>query len=211
MRLLGLLLCLLPAAAFAQYQGPAVEACRAYAKREAARDGAMVKDVVFERDGYLLIERYTRKLGSQFVSSILTGNGAVVLDNAPGIELSFICLLASDKQPVFFNWLSRQNANVFVQCTRDGKLRAQPRSCLDTLQRAADDELGQIYAQRFQEANEKGGAVLAAYRKSNDEWREYREAECKRRRDHTPAGFSPDDFQAACMIELTRRRALDMR
>lgn len=215
MRLLALLLCLLPclspSPALAQYQGPAVEACRAYAKREATRDGGNVRDVVFERDAYLNIERYTRKAGSQFVSSILTGNGSVVLDNAPSVELSFICLLASDKQPVFFNWLPRANTSVFAQCTRDAKLRDKPRACLEYLQRVADDDLGQLYAQRFQEANEKGGPVLAAYRKSNDEWREYRDAECARRRDYTPAGFSPDDFQLACSIELTRRRGLDMR
>jgi len=211
MRLLALLACLLPLAAFAQYQGPAVEACRGYAKREAGRDGATIKDVVFERDRYLLIERYTRKAGSQFVSSILTGNGAVVLDNAPAIELSFICLLASDKQPVFFNWLPRQNVDAFVQCTRDATLRAKPRLCLETLQRAADEDLGQAYAERLQEANARGAAFLASYRKANDEWREYRDAECARRRDHAPAGASPDDVALGCMIELTRRRLLDMR
>jgi hypothetical protein len=211
MRFLAFFLCLLPAAAFAQYQGPAVEACRAYAKREATREGTTLKDVVFERDAYLLIEKYTRKAGSQFVSSVLTGNGAVVLDNAPSIELSFICLLANDKQPVFFNWLPRANASVFLQCTRDEKLRGQLRRCLDILQRAADDDLAQLYAQYFQEANEKGGAILAAYRKSNDQWREYRDAECARQRDYAPKGFSADDFQAACSIQLTRRRALDMR
>ena len=211
MRLLALLLCFLPVAAFAQYQGPAVESCRAYAKREASRDGATIRDVVFERDRYLLIERYARKAGSQFVSSILTGNGAVVLENAPAIELSFICLLANDKQPVFFNWLPRTNADAFAQCTRDASLRGKTRMCLEALQRAADEDLLQIYAERFQEANEKGGAVLAAYRKSNDEWREYREAECARRRDYAPAGASPDDVQMGCMIELTRRRLLDVR
>jgi uncharacterized protein YecT (DUF1311 family) len=209
--LIALILCLLPTAAFAQYQGPAVEACRAYASKESAKEGTTFKDIVFERDAYLLIERYTRKAGSQFVSSILTGNGALVLDNAPSIELAFICLLASDKQPVFFAWLPRANASVFVQCTRDEKLRGRLRLCLDILQRAADDELGQIYAHRFQEANEKGEATLAAYRRSNDQWREYRDAECTRRRGFAPAGISPDDFQAACSIDLTRRRALDMR
>jgi uncharacterized protein YecT (DUF1311 family) len=197
--------------AWAQYAGPAVEACRTYAKREATRDGASFKDVVFERDASLLIERYTRKVGSQFVSSVLTGNGAVVLDNAPAVELSFICLLASDKQPVFFNWLPRANAQVFAMCTRDASLRGNPRRCLETLQRVADEDLGLVYAQRFQEANERGGAVLVAYRKANDDWRAYRDAECARRRDHTPAGFSPDDFQLACVVELTRRRMLDMR
>ena len=53
--------------------------------------------------------------------------------------------------------------------------------------------------------------MLAAYCKSNDEWREYREAECARRRDYAPAGANPDDVQMGCMIELTRRRLLDVR
>ena len=60
---------------FAQYSGPAVDTCLAYAKREAVRDGTGA-NIVFERDQDLMIERYTRKLGNQFVSSILRGNGA---------------------------------------------------------------------------------------------------------------------------------------
>ena len=99
MRIAALLL-FFAGSAFAQYSGPAVDACLGYAKREAAREGTRAKDIVFERDQNLSIERYTRKLGSQFVASILTGNGAVVYDGAPSAELSFICLLASDKQGV---------------------------------------------------------------------------------------------------------------
>ena len=186
----------------AQYQGPAVEACRAYAQQEQKREGAS-GSVVIERDQSLLIERYTRKLGTQFVSSILTGNGAVVYEGAPSAELSFVCLLASDKQPVFFNWLARQDSSAYVQCTRNEAFRAKPRPCLDHLLRVAEADLGALYALRFLEANEKGGAVLAAYRKSNEEWREYRDAECARR-----AG---EDQKLACVIDLTRRRALDMR
>lgn len=185
----------------AQYSGPAVEACRAYAQQEQKRDGASGA-VVFERDQNLLIERYTRKLGTQFVSSILTGNGAVVFDNAPSAELSFVCLLASDKQVVFFNWLARQHPSAYSQCTRSEAMRGKPRSCLEYVLRVAETDLGVVYSVRFHEANQKGGAVLAAYRKSNEEWREYRDAECARRAD--------EDQKLACVIDLTRRRALDM-
>ena len=87
MRAFSLIFIFLVSPAFAQYNGPAVEACRAYAKRELARDGNRAKDVVFERDQNLSLDRYTRKLGNQFVSSILRGNGAVVLDGAPSAEL----------------------------------------------------------------------------------------------------------------------------
>lgn len=197
--------------AFAQYNGPAVEACRAYAKKELERDGTRASDVLLERDSTLAIERYTRKVGNQFVSSILTGNGAVVLKDAPSVELSFICLLADEKRPVFFNWLPRQNAPALAQCRRSDEVRAQTRSCLELLQRTVEQDLAGVYALRFQEANERGEQTLAAYRKSNDEWRQYRDAECARRRDFSPAGVSPDDVQLACMVELARRRALDMR
>ncbi|HYG53799.1 MAG TPA: lysozyme inhibitor LprI family protein [Burkholderiales bacterium] len=197
--------------AHAQYNGPAVDACRAYAKKELEREGQKPKEVVFERDSALILDRYTRKLGNQFVSSILTGNGAVVLQGSPSAEMSFICLLADDKRPVFFNWLPRTDSAALPQCMRAEELRAKPRPCLELLQRIAEQDLTMIYAQRFQEANERGEKMLAAYRRSNDEWLQYRDAECARRRDYAPRGIAPDDVQLACVVDLTRRRALDMR
>jgi uncharacterized protein YecT (DUF1311 family) len=208
MRLLLLLLVATPA--FAQYSGPAVDACLAHAKREAPN----AKDVVFERDQNLQIERYTRKLGTQFVSSILRGNGAVVLDGSPSAELSFTCLLADDKRVVYFEWLARPNAPVLPQCTRDPGLKTK--GCLEHLLQVAELDLTQVQAMRFQEARERDDAAgnenaAIAFRKANDEWRQYRDAECARRREHAPKGVSPEDYQLACTLELTRRRTLDMR
>jgi uncharacterized protein YecT (DUF1311 family) len=195
----------------AQYKGPAVEACRAYALKELKRGGNQAKGVVIERDASLNIERYGGKVGAQPVSSILTGNGAVVYDGSPSAELSFVCLLADEKRPVFFSWQARPDAPPLAQCGRSESLRGKERDCLELLLRTAEQDLSQAYAYRFQEANERGEKSLAAYRKANDEWREYREAECGRRREAAPTGLSPEDHQAACMVELTRRRALDMK
>jgi uncharacterized protein YecT (DUF1311 family) len=197
--------------AHAQYKGPAVEACRAYAMKELQRDGTQAKSVVIERDANLSLERDPRKVGSQPVSSILTGNGAVVFEGAPSAELSFLCLLADEKRAVFFAWQARPNAPALAQCTRSDGLRSKAAGCLDVLLRVAEQDLSTVYAYRFQEANERGEKSLAAYRKANDEWREYRDAECARRRELVPSGIAPEDYQAACMVELTRRRALDMR
>ena len=213
---LAVVLLLFSNAVFAQYSGPAVDTCLAYAKREAARDGTQAKNIVFERDQNLMIERYTRKLGNQFVSSILRGNGAVVLDNAPSAELSFICLLASDKQAVFFDWLPRADPSALAQCTRDHSLRDQPRPCLELILRVAESDLTQVYAEHFQSARErdvKAGdeAAVDAFRKANEEWRQYRDAECTRRRGQAPKGAAAQDHELACVVELTRRRALDMR
>lgn len=216
MRVLALTLALIATPVLAQYNGPAVETCRALAKQEAARDGTRAKDIVFERDQNLQIERYTRKLGNQFVSSILRGNGAVVLDGAPSAELSFICLLADDKRAVFFDWLPRANVPALAQCTRDEAMRKQPRPCLELLLQVAENDLTQVYAIRFQESRERdhdagNENLVTSFRKANDEWRQYRDAECARRLDHRPKEVAADDHRLACMIELTRRRALDMR
>jgi len=213
---LAFVLFLFSSTAVAQYNGPAVDTCLAYAKREAEREGSRAKDIVFERNQNLSIERYTRKLGNQFVSSILRGDGAVVLNGTPSAELSFICLLASDKQAVFFDWLPRVNPSALAQCTRDEALRAKPRSCLEFMLNVADGDLTIVYAHRFQEARERDDgtgkeASADSFRKSNDEWRQYRDAECARRRDQAPKGTAAEDHQLACMVELTRRRAIDMR
>jgi uncharacterized protein YecT (DUF1311 family) len=216
MRAIAFLLLSFSISAFGQYNGPAVETCRAFAKQEAARDGTRAKDIIFERDQNLQIERYTRKLGSQFVSSILRGNGAVVLDGSPSAELSFICLLADDKRAVFFDWLPRTNVTALAQCTRDGALRDKPQPCLELLLQVAETDLTQVYAVRFQEARERdhdagNESAVTAFRKSNDEWKQYRDAECARRVESPPKEIVPDHHRLSCLVELTRRRALDMR
>jgi len=210
MRLLLLLVFVFASPAFAQYSGPAVDACLAYARREAPN----AKDVVFERDQNLQIERTTRKLGTQSVSSILRGNGAVVLDGSPGAELSFVCLLADDKRAVYFEWLARPNAPALPHCTRDPGLKT--RDCLEHLLQVAELDLTQVAAMRFQESRERADAAgnensVTAFRKADEEWRQYRDAECARRREQAPKGVAPEDYQLACSLELTRRRALDLR
>lgn len=201
----ALFLALVASSAFAQYEGPAVQSCREYAIKDLKRAGADVKDAVIESDRQLLIARYTRKVGSQFVSSVLSGNGSIVYPEAAAAELSFVCLLADDKHPVFFAWLPRPDASSLAQCTRDESLRGKSRQCLEMLQQIAESELGQLYAERFQEANGRGEAAVAAYRKSNDEWRQYRDAECDRQ------GAGAEDRRIACIVDLTRRRAWDMK
>ena len=154
---------------------------------------------------------WAASVGTASTPTTITGNGAVVYENAPSVELSFLCLLADEKRPVFFTWQGRPNAPVMIQCVRSEELREKTRDCLELLLRIAEQDLSLAYAHRFQEANERGERALAAYRKANAEWRDYRDAECARRLDLAPSGVAPEDYQAACVVELTRRRALDMR
>lgn len=193
-----------PLAALGQYAGPGVETCRAYAEREIRKEGSEVKAVVFDRDRDLNIDRYTRKVGGQFVSSLLYGNGAIVFAKAPAVEMNFVCLLADERRAVFFHWTPRRDAPTLAQCRRGG---GDAGECLDALLQAAEQDLTQAYAHRFQDARELDAArknedSVAAFRKAADSWRAYRDAECARR--------GATNERKACMVELTRRRALDL-
>ena len=194
-----------PMAGLAQYAGPGVETCRSHAEREIRKESHAVTALVFDRDRHLNIERYTRKLGSQFVSSLLFGNGAIVYAKAPAVELNFLCLLADEKRAVFFHWTPRLDASVLAQCRRGA---GDAGGCLDALLQVAEQDLTPAYAQRFQEArgldaSRKNEDSITAFRKAADAWRAYRDAECARR--------GAGDERKACMVELTRRRALDLR
>jgi len=217
MKALAVLACLLlPGAALAQVSAPALDACRDYAKRELARDGAQFQDLVFDADRDLLLERAARKPGKQLVASILSGNGAVVYETAPSVELSFVCLLAGDKRPLFFYWVPRRQRSALAQCTRSAALRAGPRACLEGLLQLEERSLGEVYALRLQEARSRDAAAgheqaYGAYRRSNEAWLQYRDAECARRSAGAAAGRDPDDTRLACMIELSRLRVAEMR
>ena len=206
MKRIALLLSIVSFHATAQYAGPAVDSCLAYASGEIRQGASKTATVVFDRDQDLVIERYTRKAGSQYLSSLLLGNGAVVHAEGPAIEISFVCLLADEKRPVFFTWFPRRDAPVLLQCRR----ARDPAGCLDLLLQVAEGELGQGYARHLVEAraaDAKAGNdnAMNAFRRSADAWKAYRDAECARR------GAAASDPTKACMAELTRRRALDLR
>jgi uncharacterized protein YecT (DUF1311 family) len=161
---------------------------------------------VFDHDSALNIDRYTAKVGTQFVSSLLYGNGAIVYGGgAPAVEMTFVCLLADEKRAVFFYWFPRRDAPALAQCRRSGA--SDTGKCLDTLLTIAEQELGALYTKHGADARQTDAKVgdenaSAAFRRGADAWKVYRDAECARR----PTG----DERKACMLDLTRRRALDL-
>lgn len=211
--LFALALLAAPAAALADAAGAAADACRAYARQEIARGGARVEDVVIERDGDLALQRYGRGVGRQRVDAVLTGNGAVVYEATPGIELSFVCLLAPKSRPVFFHWLPRRNAPALAQCRRSAALRAGARACLEKLLLVEERELARLYTERLQDARTRdaaagGDSAYRALTESNRAWRDYRDAECARR---AGRGREAADAVLACKVELSRLRGAEMR
>lgn len=201
-----LLIAALPLGAAAQYAGPAVPACRAYAERELKKQlGEDVRALQFDNDRYLHLAREPRKLGSQSVSATLSGHGAIVRRAGPPIELAFVCLLAGEKRALWFHWIPRRDAPALHQCRRDGEAQ----ECLQLLHDLAERDLVEASAMRFQEslqadASAGNNAASTAYRDSAAAWRAYRDAECARR------GPGGSDAWRACMADLTRLRYFDL-
>jgi len=88
--------------ASAQYEGPGFAACMAYGEKELMQDRT-IRSVVFINDRDTQIEKYTRKVGSQFVSSVLTGKATIERNSGKAQAIRYLCLLANDKTPVFFH------------------------------------------------------------------------------------------------------------
>jgi len=196
---------LLPATTWAQYAGPAVEACRSYAEQE-QKDPDRKAAVVIEKDRHLVLDRSARKVGSQAVSFTLYGNASFVLASGPAVEMNFICLLADEKRAVYFGWTPRMDSSAHTQCSRTNA--AQASSCLDAMVQVTEQDLTQAYATRFQQARDadaKAGneRLSEGIRRSNQAWLAYREAECSRRA--TP------EARKGCIVDLNRRRLQDVR
>lgn len=205
-RLAGLALLLLPLLAVAQISDPAVRACTAFAEREVKSGNMSVRSITLDDDRDRHLERYARKLGNQFVGFVLFGNGAILNASGPAVEFNFVCLLADEKRALYFFWAPRRDAPVLAQCRRGGTALTDP--CLEALLLAAEQDLTNAYANRLVEARQADAGAgnedrANAFRRSAEAWRAYREAECARR--------GGGDATKACLVELTRRRALDLR
>jgi len=201
---LALLAALLaPQTSLAQDVKPALEACRALAETEQRASGNKPASIELHADRTLGTDRDKRKLGSQAVSLVLSGNGVIAGDSGPATAMSFVCLLANERRAVYFHWAPRFDAPALEVCARETDV------CLDTLLQVAEADLTQGYAVRFQQARDadaKAGNETAAdtFRRSNQAWLAYRDAECARQ------GGTPR-ARKACVIDLTRRRLHDVR
>ncbi|MBM3366832.1 MAG: DUF1311 domain-containing protein [Betaproteobacteria bacterium] len=208
MRKLVALLALLAAAAptMAQNAASAAQACQAFAEAEIRKSSTAAAVVRLDTDANLNLERYNRSLGSQQVSALLSGNGAVVYPQGVPVELGFVCLLSGEKRALFFNWTPRTEAPSLAQCRR----MKETARCLDALLMDAEQELAMRHASllvdaRAQDVKAGNEAATGVFRRSSEAFLAYRTAECARR------GADGSEPHKACLVDLTRKRGLDLR
>lgn len=198
--------------AAAQYDGPGFRTCEAYANRQLASGNASIARVVLVNDRETVLDRYTAKVGSQFVSSVLSGNGLLRLKDGAVAGVRYVCLLASDKQAVFFRAEPRQ-VGALEQCRAETADAGDLGACLQRLLDGAQGRLDAAESHVRQEAqalDRRSGRTRAAasFDEGERAWRAWRDGACAYRREAAVAAEgNGEHVYRACQADLTRRRA----
>ncbi len=100
---------LLPNLAIAQAPNPTadptVQSCQTYA-RELYREVKEIRQIQLIDDAKARRDRFETKVGSQFISTEVMGNGRLMTQKG-WQNFSYLCLLESDSKALYFRILSR--------------------------------------------------------------------------------------------------------
>lgn len=160
-------------------------------------------------------EKYGDKVGSQSVSTLVSGYG-IWQDKADGpSDVHFVCLLESSAKPVFvaivedgrrdpvdvcWDGFEPSGWGKMTQCLQDS-LKREEAALADALEKAtqqAGQSLDKISAKK-------------TLQESNAQWRKYRDAECARQQAFVAGRNHPDIGELTCQIQKTAERISDLK
>ena len=96
---------ILPSRANAQSPDPTVKSCQTYA-RELYREVKEIRQIQLIDDAKTRRDRFENKVGSQFISTEVMGNGRLMTQKG-WQNFSYLCLLESETKALYFRILSR--------------------------------------------------------------------------------------------------------
>ena len=159
--------------------------------------------------------KYEDKVGSQSVSTVLSGHG-VWQDKAGGsLDVSFVCLLENSAKPVFVGIVEDKRRDPVAVCwdgfeaAEWGKLT----QCLQDSLKREEAALAEALNKATQQAAQSMDKLSAkkTLDESNVQWRKYRDAECDRQQAFVAGRNHPDIGELTCKIHKTAERISDMK
>ena len=194
---------------------PALDACQGFATRHYRQlnPEQFVSVQLLEED--VNQDKYEGKVGSQFVSTVLSGDGIWQDKTGGPSNVRFICLLENPEKPVFVDLVEdgpRDPVDVcwdafepagwgkMTQCLQDS-LKREEAALADALNKAA-----QQAGQSLDKASAK-----KTLQESNARWAKYRDTECARRQAFVAGRNHPDIGELTCQIQKTAERISDLR
>lgn len=161
-------------------------------------------------------EKYEDKVGSQFISTVLSGSGQLRYKGEKPTAIQYTCLLENDKKAVFFHSAESKNKDVSGQCWahfEPGDWDSLS-DCLKLNLEQQEGALGQLEAVAKTQASKvdtqwpKANASQALS-DSITKWRAYRDQECARRDAFRTGANHPDITHYECLINKTVDRIQD--
>lgn len=160
-------------------------------------------------------DKFEGKVGSQFVSTVLSGNGLVKSTNGQTQDIQYTCLLENDRKAVFFHAMEPKAITSLERCSIGVKTIGESIPCLrETLERE-EARLAELQAKttvQTKKVDQQWPDVKAgqAFVLSTADWKQYRDQECERRDKYRTGGNHPDITLFECQIQKTRQRIQDL-
>lgn len=160
-------------------------------------------------------EKYEAKVGSQSISTVLSGRG-IWQDKAGGSsDVRFTCLLENSAKPVFVAIAEDKRRDPVAVCWDGfepsgwGKMT----QCLQESLKREEAALADLLNKAAQQAEQSLDKISAkqTLQESNAQWRKYRDVECARRQAFVAGRNHPDIGELTCQIHKTAERISDLK
>lgn len=160
-------------------------------------------------------EKYENKVGSQFVSTVLSGNGIWQGKAGGPSDVRFTCLLENSAKAVYFAIAEDKRRDPVAVCWDGfepsgwGKMT----QCLQDSLKREEAALADLQTKAAQQAGESLDKVSAkkTLQESNAQWLKYRDSECDRRQAFVAGRNHPDIGELTCQIHKTAERISDLK
>lgn len=159
----------------------------------------------------LVVEKLNGKMGSQYISKVLSGNGVLQLKGTEPLNIQFTCLLENDRKTVFFHATPKTIASATVDpvrvCEEQAPTIGEAVPCLEKTLKQEEQTLDGL-EKKFKSRGNKDAKQLLGL--SGQQWKRYRDSECLRRLAIRARGNHPDITEYECKIHKTLERIGDL-
>jgi uncharacterized protein YecT (DUF1311 family) len=160
-------------------------------------------------------ESYGDKVGSQPISTVVSGHGIAQDDKGGKLDVRFTCLLDDAKKPVFVA-IAEDGRRDPVDVCWDGFQAGEWGKMTDCLQDSLKREeaaLAEALNKAAQQAEQSLDKLSAkkTLQEGNAQWIKYRDTECDRRQAAVAGRNHPDIGELTCRIHKTAERIADLR
>jgi uncharacterized protein YecT (DUF1311 family) len=194
---------------------PTLDACQSYATRhyQKVRPGNFVSIKLLEEG--VKEEKYEDKVGSQSISTVLSGRG-IWQDKAGGpSDVRFVCLLESSAKPIFVAIVEDRQRDPVAVCWDGFEPSGWDKmtQCLQDSLKREEAALADLLTKATQQAEQSLDKISAkqTLQDSNAQWRKYRDIECDRRQAFVAGRNHPDIGELTCQIHKTAERISDLK